>query len=50
MWLIGGQLVPVIDGDKTDLRFTDPTPCIVGLRAKGRATKAETDNPFVIQV
>lgn len=28
---------PVIDGDKTDLRFLDPTPCIVGLRAKGRA-------------
>jgi hypothetical protein len=28
---------PVIDGDLTDLRFTDPFGCIVGLRAKGRA-------------
>jgi hypothetical protein len=28
---------PVIDGDKSDLRFTDPAGCIVGLRAKGRA-------------
>jgi hypothetical protein len=28
---------PVIDGDATDLRFTDPTGVIVGLRAKGRA-------------
>lgn len=28
---------PVIDGDLTDLRFTDPAGVIVGLRAKGRA-------------
>lgn len=27
---------PVIDGDLTDLRFTDPAGCIVGLRAKGK--------------
>jgi hypothetical protein len=28
--------VPVVDGDKTDARFTDPAGVIVGLRAKGR--------------
>jgi hypothetical protein len=27
----------VFDGDVTDLRFLDPTPTVVGLRAKGRA-------------
>ena len=32
-WL--GQ--PVIDGDLSDLRFLDPSPCIVGLSAKGKA-------------
>lgn len=30
---------PVIDGDETDLRFTDPKGCIVGLYAKGDARK-----------
>lgn len=29
----------VIDGDETDLRFTDPEPVIVGLKAKGKARK-----------
>jgi hypothetical protein len=33
---------PVIDGDKHDLRFTDPKGCVVGLRAKGKARKAQT--------
>ena len=28
---------PVIDGDTSDLRYLDPSPVIVGLRAKGRA-------------
>lgn len=28
---------PVIDGDLTDLRFTDPTGVIVGLKTKGKA-------------
>lgn len=37
----------VIDGDETDLRFLDPTPCIVGLRAKGRARNVRS--PFIIQ-
>jgi len=32
----------VIDGDVNDLRFKDPTGCIVGLRAKGKAKKTET--------
>jgi hypothetical protein len=27
----------VVDGDATDLRFLDPAPCIVGLKAKGKA-------------
>lgn len=27
--------LPVINGDESDLRFNDPSPCIVGLRAKG---------------
>lgn len=30
---------PVIDADLDDLRFLDPTSCIVGLRAKGRAKR-----------
>lgn len=29
--------IPVIDGDKTDLRFNDPKGVFVGLRAKGEA-------------
>mgnify|MGYP001551430943 CR=1 FL=1 len=28
---------PVIDGDETDLRFLDPSPAVVGLKAKGKA-------------
>jgi hypothetical protein len=32
----------VIDGDLTDLRFTDPKSVIVGLRAKGRAKRDES--------
>ena len=28
---------PVIDGDASDLRYLDPSPAVVGLRAKGRA-------------
>ena len=29
----------VMDGDATDLRFLDPKPVIVGLKAKGKAKK-----------
>jgi hypothetical protein len=38
----------VIDGDETDLRFLDPEGVIVGLRAKGRAKKADASNPFIL--
>ena len=31
--------IPVIDGTTHDLRFLDPSPCIVGLVAKGTAKK-----------
>lgn len=34
---------PVIDGDKTDLRFTDPNPVVVGLTPKGGI---DTDKGF----
>lgn len=40
-------IAQVIDGDTTDLRFTDPGACIVGLRAKGRA-KHDTSG-FVVK-
>lgn len=40
----------VIDGDKSDLRFTDPKGVIVGLKAKGQARKDEGVGPgFFVQ-
>lgn len=39
--------LPVIDGDKDDLRFLDPKGVIVGLVAKGKKAKADTSG-FVI--
>lgn len=39
--------LPVIDGDANDFRPGDPTPCIVGLKAKGK--KAQTDTTGFIQ-
>ena len=36
---LGGAVFPVIDGDRTDLRFLDPQGVIVGLYAKGQAKK-----------
>lgn len=39
--------LPVIDGDKNDLRFLDPRPCVVGLYAKGLAKKDASG--FVVQ-
>lgn len=38
----GGTLfgAPVIDGDDHDLRFLDPSPCVVGLKAKGSLSKS----------
>jgi len=38
----------VIDGDKTDLRFTDASGVVVGLRAKGKARR--DDSGFVVKV
>lgn len=37
----------VIDGDKTDLRFLDPSNVIVGLRAKGAARR---ENGFTVEI
>jgi hypothetical protein len=36
---LGDTLVPVIDGDASDLRFRDPNGVVVGLKAKGDAKK-----------
>lgn len=41
---------PVINGDETDVRFNDPTNCIVGLLAKGKAKKDETGFAIVLDV
>lgn len=38
---------PVIDGDETDMRFTDPRGVIVGLYAKGKGAKTDTSG-FVV--
>jgi hypothetical protein len=43
----------VIDGDANDLRFLDTSPCIVGLRAKGKGARQDRtgfvlDTPVVI--
>ena len=37
----------VINGDEHDLRFLDKTPCVVGLKAKGKAKRDTTG--FVLQ-
>lgn len=34
--------LPVIDGDETDYRPADPSPCVVGLKVKGLPGKADT--------
>lgn len=39
---------PVINGDETDLRFTDPERVIVGLKAKGKARQDRSG--FVVDV
>jgi hypothetical protein len=38
---------PVIDGDANDLRFLDRSPCIVGLKAKGKGAR-EDQTGFVL--
>jgi hypothetical protein len=40
--------LPVVNGDKDDLRFLDPKGCVVGLKAKGKAKKDTTG--FVVPV
>jgi hypothetical protein len=40
--------LPVVNGDQDDLRFLDPTPCIVGLKAKGPARKEADGGGFVL--
>lgn len=40
---------PVIDGDQTDARFTDPAGSVVGLRLKRVRHKIQTEgNPFIV--
>jgi len=41
--------LPVIDGDKYDMRYLDPKKCIVGLKFKKVRNKLESTNQFVIQ-
>ena len=36
---LDGTNYPVLDGDKHDLRFTEKTGFLIGLRAKGKAIK-----------
>jgi hypothetical protein len=38
----------VIDGDISDLRPLDEKPCVVGLRVKGPAAKADFKSGFII--
>ena len=44
--ILGDRAWPVIDGDLSDYRPGDPSPCIVGLRAKGDAI-GDTTSGFV---
>jgi hypothetical protein len=39
---------PIIDGDRNDLRFLDPAPCIVALKAKGAGARRDATG-FVIE-
>jgi len=41
-FLVGNVMVPVIDGDASDLRFLDPKGVIIGLKAKGKAKNDTT--------
>ena len=38
---------PVIDGDQNDLRFLDPSPCIIALKAKGAGGRRDASG-FVL--
>lgn len=32
----------VLDGDRNDLRFLDPSPCVIALKAKGNGARRDT--------
>lgn len=40
----------VVDGDESDLRFLDPAPVVVGLRAKGQARKLAAGQDKFVQI
>ena len=46
-YTLGGKVFEVINGDKHDVRYTDPKGVIVGLTAKGAARVVGTDYGFV---
>lgn len=45
---INGMHYKVVNGDEDDLRFLDPSPCLVWLKAKGRAKKS--DSKLIVRV
>jgi hypothetical protein len=47
--IIGGERIPVVDGDVNDFRPGDPHPCIVGLRFKGPQSNLVQLKKFVQQ-
>jgi|ERR1017187_492936 hypothetical protein len=44
------QTIPVINGDESDLRFTDPKGVIVGLKTKGKARSADVGPGHFVQL
>jgi hypothetical protein len=48
-WTVCGYDLPVINGDESDLRFTDPIGVIVGLKTKGKARKADVGPGHFVQ-
>lgn len=48
-FVVNGFRWKVIDGDESDLRFTDPKGVIVGLKTKGYARKAEVGEGHFVQ-
>lgn len=48
-WGVEAWKYPVINGDESDLRFTDPVGVIVGLKTKGYARSAEVGPGHFVQ-
>lgn len=48
-FVVGNRRRKVIDGDESDLRFTDPKGVIVGLKTKGKARSAEVGPGHFVQ-